>query len=67
MGWLLMKHMIAFAKAKGLQTVHGQVLAENRTMLTMCGELGFHSADDAEPGVKRVTLVPDEVAADAVH
>jgi hypothetical protein len=36
-------------------------------MLTMCGELGFHSADDAEPGVKRVTLVPDEVAADAVH
>ncbi len=57
LGWLLMKHMIAYAKDKGLKTVHGQVLAENRTMLIMCNELGFHSADDPdERGVKRVTL-----------
>ena len=42
LGWLLMKHMIANAKEKGLKTVHGQVLAENHTMLLMCGELGFH-------------------------
>ena len=48
LGWLMMKHMIAYAKAKGLTTVHGQVLAENRTMLLMCGELGFHVADDPE-------------------
>ena len=56
-GWLLMKRMIEFAKSKGLKTAHGQVLAENITMLTMCNELGFHveGASD-ELGVKSVTL-----------
>jgi len=64
LGWLLMKHMIAYAKQKGLKTVHGQVLAENATMLQMCAELGFHSSDDAgERGVKRVTLPLAEVPA----
>ena len=62
LGWLMMKHMIAYAKANGLKTVHGQVLAENSTMLQMCGELGFHAADDPdERGVKQVTLPLDEV------
>jgi RimJ/RimL family protein N-acetyltransferase len=57
LGWLLMKHMIANAKAKGLHTVRGQVLDENSTMLQMCEELGFHIADDPlERGVKEVTL-----------
>ena len=66
LGWLLMKHMIANAKAKGLKIVHGQVLAENHTMLLMCGELGFHAADDpGERDVKRVTLPLDEVPAAA--
>jgi RimJ/RimL family protein N-acetyltransferase len=66
LGWLMMKHMIAYAKDKGLKTVHGQVLAENSTMLTMCDELGFHVADDAgERGVKYVTLPMDEVPAEA--
>jgi len=67
LGWLMMKHMIGFAKDKGLRTVHGQVLAENSTMLQMCEELGFHVADDAERGVKRVTLPMDEVPAEAMH
>ena len=67
LGWLMMKHMIAYAKERGLKTVQGQVLAENSTMLKMCGELGFHIADDAERGVKRVTLSLDEVPAEAVH
>ena len=62
LGWLLMKHMIACAKDKGLKIVHGQVLAENATMLLMCSELGFHTADDPdEHGVKVVTLPLDEV------
>jgi GNAT superfamily N-acetyltransferase len=62
LGWLLMKHMITYAKQKGLKTVHGQVLAENATMLQMCTELGFHTTDDpGERGVKRVTLPLDEV------
>jgi acetyltransferase len=65
LGWLMMKHMIAYAKEKGLRSVRGQVLAENSTMLTMCAELGFHSADDpGERGVKLVTLPLDEVPAE---
>ena len=64
LGWLLMKHMIVYARKKGLKTVHGQVLAENSTMLTMCGELGFHIADDSnERGVKIVTLPLHELPA----
>jgi acetyltransferase len=67
LGWLMMKHMIANAKAKGLQTVRGQVLTENVTMLQMCGELGFHIADDPEErGVKEVQLPLDEVPAEAM-
>lgn len=67
LGWLLMKHMIANAKAKGLTTVHGQVLSENATMLQMCEELGFHVADDPlERGVKLVTLPLAEVPAEAL-
>jgi GNAT superfamily N-acetyltransferase len=63
LGWLLMKHMIAYARRKGLQTLHGQVLDENASMLQMCSELGFHVADDEEPGVKRVTLPLHELPA----
>ena len=64
LGWLMMQHMIANAKDKGLKTVHGQVLAENATMLLMCGELGFHIADDpGERAVKLVTLPLDQVPA----
>jgi RimJ/RimL family protein N-acetyltransferase len=56
-GWLLMKRMIEFSKHKGLKSVQGQVLSENTTMLAMCAELGFHTADDpGDPGVKTVTL-----------
>lgn len=60
LGWLLMKHMITYARQKGLQIVHGQALDENATMLQMCSELGFHVADDEEPGVKKVMLALDE-------
>jgi acetyltransferase len=52
-----MQHMIEFAAWKGLKTVHGQVLTENTTMLTMCAEFGFHIAyDPNDPGVQIVTL-----------
>lgn len=68
LGWLMMRHMIAYAKDKGLKTVRGQVLGENATMLQMCGELGFHSTDDPdERGVKLVELPLAEVPAEAVH
>jgi acetyltransferase len=64
LGWLLMKHMIDYAREKGLETVHGQVLTENSTMLMMCDELGFHTAcDPNERGIKIVTLPLHEMAA----
>ena len=67
LGWLMMKHMIANAKDKGLTTVRGQVLAENVTMLHMCEHLGFHMRDDpTERGVRVVTLPLAELPAEAL-
>jgi len=64
LGWLMMKHIIGYAKDRGLDSVQGEVLAENATMLLMCGELGFRIADDTgERGVKHVTLPLDKVPA----
>ncbi|HVY44139.1 MAG TPA: bifunctional acetate--CoA ligase family protein/GNAT family N-acetyltransferase [Hyphomicrobiaceae bacterium] len=57
LGWRLMQHLIDYAKAEGLKELHGNVLAENTTMLRMCHELGF--AVDREPGdesLRRVVL-----------
>jgi acetyltransferase len=66
LGWLLMKRIIAYARERGIETVHGQVLAENTTMLAMCEHLGFHIADDSsERGMKYVTLKPGAVDASA--
>jgi RimJ/RimL family protein N-acetyltransferase len=66
LGWLMMKRMIAYAKDRRLRTIHGQVLAENSTMLSMCEELGFHATDVmGERGVKQVTLSLDELPAPA--
>jgi RimJ/RimL family protein N-acetyltransferase len=57
LGWLLMQRIIDYARAAGLQRIHGQVLAENTTMLLMCDEFGFTAVDDpSERGVKLVTL-----------
>lgn len=64
LGSLMMKHMIAYARAKGLRHVCGQVLAENTSMLTLCAELGFEIADDPdERGIKRVDLPLHELSA----
>jgi acetyltransferase len=68
LGWMMMKHMIAYAQEKGLETVHGQVLADNVTMLQMCAELGFHVAEDvSERGVKVATLPLHELPALTTH
>ena len=48
LGWLLMELMIEYARAEGLQTLHGQVLRENSTMLQMCRQLGFQITYDLE-------------------
>jgi acetyltransferase len=57
LGWLLMRRMIDYAKAIGLERIHGQVLAENTTMLRMCHHLGFQIGDDpSSRDIKVVTL-----------
>ena len=43
--WLLMRHIIDYAKAKGLRRLYGDVLTENTPMLQMCTELGFRELD----------------------
>ncbi|MGN6749782.1 MAG: bifunctional acetate--CoA ligase family protein/GNAT family N-acetyltransferase [Xanthobacteraceae bacterium] len=48
LGWMLMELMIEYARAEGLQSIRGQVLQENRTMLQMCRQLGFHISPDPE-------------------
>jgi acetyltransferase len=46
LGYLLMQMIIDYARAEGLKTIEGQVLAENVTMLAMCRELGFSNSPD---------------------
>jgi GNAT superfamily N-acetyltransferase len=55
LGWLLMQHVIDYAKHKGFRRVFGDVLTENSTMLQMCAELGFHQMDMG-PDLRRVVL-----------
>jgi RimJ/RimL family protein N-acetyltransferase len=57
LGWLLMQRMIEYARMIALKRVHGQVLAENTTMLHMCEHLGFRIDDDPHAkDIKVVTL-----------
>jgi acetyltransferase len=48
LGWLLMELIIEYARAEGLESIRGQVLQENRTMLQMCRQLGFQITPDPE-------------------
>jgi RimJ/RimL family protein N-acetyltransferase len=57
LGWQLMQVIIAYARAKGLRAIEGQVLHENTTMLKMCSELGFEITTDAkDPAISNVRL-----------
>ena len=57
LGWLLMQKMIDYAPMQGIRVIEGQVLRENRAMLTMCKELGFRvRPDPADFGVCLVEL-----------
>ncbi len=60
LGWMLMELMIEYARAEGLESVHGEVLQENKTMLQMCRQLGFQITPDADdPAIVIVTLPLD--------
>lgn len=57
LGRLLMRHLIEWARATGLERIHGQVFSYNRPMLKMCEDLGFVVTDDpSDRDIKVVTL-----------
>jgi acetyltransferase len=57
LGWRLMQHLIAYARAEKLERLHGSVLRGNSTMLQMCKELGFSIERDAnDDSICRVVL-----------
>lgn len=57
LGNLLMRRIIAYARASGIGEIHGEVLQENKPMLQLDRALGFsvHSDPD-DPGLKHVIL-----------
>jgi acetyltransferase len=55
LGYQLMQAILDCARRRGVRTVYGDVLAENRTMLSMAAELGF-IREDAEAGVVHVSI-----------
>ncbi|MEZ5840623.1 MAG: GNAT family N-acetyltransferase [Hyphomicrobiales bacterium] len=61
LGWRLMRLLIEYARSEGFSSIHGQVLRENTTMLSMCEGLGFRiRTDPDEPNIAQVTLPLDE-------
>lgn len=60
LGWVLMQHLLAYARHEGLEEVFGTVLAENATMLKMCRELGFEvERDHEDPTLMHVAFALD--------
>jgi acetyltransferase len=54
LGWQLMQHLIAYARATGIKELFGHVLYENTTMLAMCRELGFSVERDPDDTALRL-------------
>jgi acetyltransferase len=51
---VLMRALMAEARARGFRRMHGEVLANNRPMLTLARQLGFVPLGPAEGGVLRL-------------
>ncbi len=57
LGTLMMNRIVAYARARGIGELFGQVLRENRRMLVLCRELGFSvRPDDDDPTYVTVVL-----------
>jgi acetyltransferase len=57
LGRKLMELLIEIARARGLKVMIGHILADNRAMLELCGELGFAiAASPDDPLLRRATL-----------
>ena len=59
LGTILMERMLAYAWARGIREVFGDVLADNRAMLAICRKLGFNLHQSAgSSGLVRVAIGP---------
>ncbi|WP_417770707.1 bifunctional acetate--CoA ligase family protein/GNAT family N-acetyltransferase, partial [Stappia sp.] len=57
LGWALMQMIIDYAAADGIETIKGEVLKENTTMLAMCTALGFSvRSSPGDDSIAEVTL-----------
>ncbi|WP_150524719.1 GNAT family N-acetyltransferase [Roseibium sediminis] len=66
LGLALMKLIIHYAKADGIETIRGEVLKENTNMLSMCEALGFDvHTSPGDPGIAEVILPVGQAAREA--
>ena len=66
LGNLLMRRIIAYARARGIGEIYGEVLQENKPMLRLNRILGFAiHADPDDPGLKHVILKLHNIALSA--
>lgn len=57
LGSLLMRRIISYAKAQGIEEIYGEVLAENSVMISLCKRVGFSVHKKLnDPGVVGVSL-----------
>ncbi len=57
LGTHLLRRIIDYARGRGVGELHGEVLADNYRMRTLCRESGFSETKDMhEPGVVRVSM-----------
>ncbi|MBZ9798501.1 GNAT family N-acetyltransferase [Mesorhizobium sp. ES1-4] len=57
LGWELLRQLVDYAKADGIDRIEGIMLGENTTMLAMCREFGFSTRrHPSEPGLVEATL-----------
>lgn len=58
LGTVLMRRLLAYARARGIGEVHGEVLRENVAMLAFCKDLGFAlKAEEGAPELVVASLV----------
>lgn len=55
-GWALLRHLVAYARAEGFARIEGMILSDNERMLALCREFGFQLERPIdEPGLVRAT------------
>ncbi len=62
LGWALMKLIIRYAQVDGIETIKGEVLKENTSMLAMCGALGFAIATSPDDAAIAIVTLPVHAA-----